>query len=109
MSTNEFISAWNDAIPFSPISELDLKAPTELQFRRWLIAVLKVLFVDTTSYEMIEGETGVRARDLRVRLVATVQHFYKISFPNAKQDFVYMDLMAPGKSQNSNFKLPIFD
>lgn len=61
-----------------------------------MIAILKALFVDTSSFEMIEGETGMRARDLRVRLVATVQHFYKISFPNAKQDFVYMDLMQPG-------------
>ena len=98
MSTtvSEFLNAWNDTMHFQ-IRDSDIKNPTEFIFRRLLISLLKELYVDTQCFENIENESGSRAKASRVRLVATVNHFFKIACPQAKQDFVFFDLIQPSK------------
>lgn len=95
-SLSEFLSAWNETFPLQ-IREAELKNPTESIFRRLLISMLKQFYVETFSFDNMDNESGPRLRASRVKLVATVNHFYKIAFPGAKQDFCYMDLIQPSK------------
>lgn len=96
VTLSEFLNAWNETMSV-PIRDADIKNPTESLFRRWLITVLRKFFVNTQAYENMDSESGNRLRALRVRLVATINHFYKIAFPGAKQDFVFFDLIQPSK------------
>lgn len=66
-------------------------------FRRLLISVLKQLFAETIRFGSMDAESGSRLRTSRVKLVAAVNHFYKIAYPGAKQDFCFMDLIKPSK------------
>lgn len=95
-SLSEFLSAWNETMPCQ-IREADIKNPTEIVLRRLLISLLKQFYVDTSSFDNMDSETGQRLRASRVKLVATVNHFYKIAFPGAKQDFFFLDLIQPSK------------
>lgn len=102
---SDFLSAWNETMQVQ-IREVDVKNPSEPSFRRWLITILRQFFVNTQVFENMDNESGNRLKASRVRLVATVNHFYKIAFPSAKQDFVYFDLIQPCKLNFwENFKL----
>lgn len=95
-SLSEFLNAWNETMPLQ-IRESDIKNPTENVLRRLLISMLKQFYVDTTFFENMDNENGSRLKASRVKLVATVNLFYKIAFPGAKQDFFFMDLIQPSK------------
>lgn len=102
-SVREFVNAWNGVTPFATLTENELKNPNELLLRRWLIAILKHLHVNTTCFEGIDSETGNRLREIRIRLTAYVNHFYKVANPTAKEkEFYYMDLIQPSKIYSSN-------
>lgn len=92
---SEFVHSWNESM-MDQIRESDIKNPTEPQCRRWIICVLKKLLVDTSNYESMDHDTGLQLKLKRVRLVAIVNHFLKISSPNSKV-FVFMDLVQPSK------------
>lgn len=94
VTPSDFLSAWNETMPVQ-IRDSEIRNPTETAFRKWLITILRQFFVDTQFFENMDNESGSRLRVSRVRLVATVNHFYKIAFPGAKQDFVYFDLIQP--------------
>lgn len=96
VTPSDFLNAWNETMPVQ-IRDADIKNPSEHNLRNWLITILRQFFVDTQAFENMEIESGTRLRSSRVRLVATVNHFYKIAFPGAKQDFVYFDLIKPSK------------
>lgn len=96
VTVSEFLTAWNETMPVQ-IRDTEIKQPTEQMFRRWLITLLKKFFVNTQSFENMDNESGNRLRTLRVRLVATINRFYKIAFPGAKQDFVFFDLIQPSE------------
>jgi hypothetical protein len=96
VTLSDFLNAWNETMSVV-IREADIKNPTESNFRRWLITILRQFFVDTQAFESMDSESGNRLRAARVQLVATVNHFYKIAFPGVKQDFVYFDLIQPSK------------
>lgn len=93
----ELVNDWNETMPF-PIRESDIKNPTESIFRRLLIQMLKEFYVDTTCFESIDSENATQAKASRVKLVAVVNHFYKIANPGAKDEFsfCFMDLIQPG-------------
>lgn len=93
---SEIINEWNEIMPMQ-IRDTDIKNPTELGFRRLLLHLLRELYVDTVSYDNMDNESGARLRLSRVRLVATVNHFYRIACPGNKQDFVFIDLTTPCK------------
>lgn len=103
MSTSfaDFITAWNESMPIQ-IRDSDIKNPTEQTFRRLLIAILKKLNVDTSGYENMDSEAGNLLRASRVRLIATVNYFFKIANPDVKKrhDLVFMDLVQPCKLQS---------
>lgn len=94
---SELVNDWNETMPF-PIRAADIKNPTEIIFRRLLIQMLKELYVDTTCYETIDSENVAQAKASRVKLVAVVNHFYKIANPGAKDEFsfCFIDLVQPG-------------
>lgn len=93
---SEIINEWNEIMPMQ-IRDTDIKNPIEVGFRRLLLHLLRELYVDTVSYDNMDNESGARLRLSRVRLVATVNHFYRISCPGTKQDFVFTDLTTPCK------------
>lgn len=97
-SVREFVSSWNDLMPFVPITEQELKSPNEILLRRWLIAILRQLKVKMDWLDSIDSESGNRLREMRIRLAAYVNHFFKVSNPRAKdKEFFYMDLIQPSK------------
>lgn len=98
---SDLIDSWNQHLPNVPLSEADIKNPNEYKFRQLLISLLNSLNVDTTCYENMDNETGSRLRASRCRLVAAVNHFLKIAFPQSA-NFSYMDLISPSKSKYSN-------
>ena len=98
VTPSDFLNAWNETMPVQ-IRDADIKNPSEYNLRNWLITILRQFFVDTQAFESMEIESGTKLRSSRVRLVATVNHFYKIAFPGAKQDFVYFDLIKPSEFQ----------
>lgn len=97
-SVREFVTAWNEVMPFATLNEIDIKNPNELLLRRWLIAILKKLHVNTACFDTIDSESGNALRLIRIRLTAYVNHFYKVANPTAKdKEFYYMDLIQPSK------------
>lgn len=96
VTLSEFLNAWNETMPLQ-IRESDVKNPTEQIFRKLLLLMLKQFYVDTIAFENMDNEAGNRLRLTRIKLVATVNHFFKIANPAAKQDFCYMDLVYPSE------------
>lgn len=94
---SEIINEWNEIMPMQ-IRDTDIKNPNEFNFRRLLLHLLREFYVDTVKYDNMDNESGARLRLSRVRLVATVNHFYRIACPGTKQDFVFTDLTTPCKS-----------
>lgn len=95
-TVSEFLENWNATMSVH-IRDSDVTKPTEATFRRSLLLLLKEFYVDTSEYENMDNESGNRLRESRIRFVAIVNHFYKISNPGAKQCFCFMDLIQPSK------------
>jgi hypothetical protein len=97
-TVSEFLDVWNETFPVA-IRDADMKNPTEQMLRKCFIAILKQLYVNTSSFEHMDGENGARLKASRVKLIAHVNHFYKIANPAAKlgQWLCYMDLIHPGE------------
>lgn len=96
VTVSDFLHAWNETMPLQ-IRESDIRQPTETGFRKLLITMLKQFYVDTTCFENMDNETGNRLRASRIRLFSTVNHFFKIANPVAKQELCFKDLIQPSK------------
>lgn len=93
----EFIESWNACMPETPISEADVRKPTENTFRHYIILILNQLHVDTSCFEQMNGECGPRLRDMRFKMISTVNHFLAIPDCQRKIELNYLNLINPSK------------
>jgi DNA repair exonuclease SbcCD ATPase subunit len=91
----EFLQSWNEFMSDTPITEAELKKPTEIFFRHCLIQILNQLHVDTASYDSMNNEIGSRLRNLRFKLMSSVNHFLSIPTCQKKMDLNYCNLINP--------------
>ncbi|CAG9797743.1 unnamed protein product [Chironomus riparius] len=91
----EFLQSWNEFMSDTPITEAELKKPTEVFFRHCLIHILNQLHVDTASYDSMNNEIGSRLRNLRFKLMSSVNYFLSIPTCQKKMDLNYCNLINP--------------
>ncbi|KAG5674952.1 hypothetical protein PVAND_004896 [Polypedilum vanderplanki] len=90
--SNELIEGWNGFFREHRISEEDLKNVNENSFRCWLILILNKLNVDTSNFENMHLENGLRLKTSRLKLLSTVNHFLNV---DNLMKLNYMNLVAP--------------
>lgn len=101
----EFLQSWNEYMSETPITESELKKPTEIFFRHCLIHILNQLHVDTSSYDSMNNEIGSRLKFLRFKLMSSVNYFLSIPTCQKKMDLNYCNLINPSKFQKYSFVL----
>lgn len=97
----EFLQSWNEFMSDTPITETELKKPTEVFFRHCLIQILNQLHVDTASYDSMNNEIGSRLKHLRFKLMSSVNYFLSIPTCQKKMDLNYCNLINPSKFQHN--------